>query len=139
MTDKVTAETPMPFPSIPTTTRSVEGIARTYGDLVRTTVPLPDSSYRPTVAEEQAAVASPGTAAAGGTGGKPSTCDERVRIVLAGLDHEDTADVAVAVFGGTATITGSVARGLDRDRIMTALGTIAEITTVVDELRIRTD
>lgn len=138
MTDKVTAETPMPFPSIPTPTSARTEVGpRSYEDVVRLTVPLPDSSYRPTTAEEAAAMTPPAADAASSRA--PSSSDDRVRVVLARLDHADTADVSVALFGGTAIITGSVARGLDRDRIITALGTIAEITTVVDELRIRTE
>ena len=48
------------------------------------------------------------------------------------------ADVAVSVDGGTATIEGSVPRGVDRDRITTALGQLAGVTEVRDRLRIRT-
>ncbi len=131
-----TAETPEPFPSLPTPTAS-EGTAssdRSYDELTRRLVPLPDSSHRPTVQEERSAETP-----------RPPTVSVEVgdasqlQAALAALTQIDLADVSVALVGGTATLTGSVARTLDRDEIAAALRRAPGVIEVLDQLRIRTD
>ena len=73
------------------------------------------------------------------SGGAAAFPDQaQVRRALDRLEQLDLSDVAVSVDGGTATIEGSVPRGVDRDRITTALGQLAGVTEVRDRLRIRT-
>lgn len=106
-----------------------------YDELARKNVPLPDSSHRPTRAEETDAEEPriPAVTADDGSG------DDAVRAALAGLEHVDVSDLTVALSGGTATLSGSVARRLDRERIMSALARIPGVSEVVDRLRIRTE
>lgn len=140
MTDKPAADVPAPFPSIPnaTATPAESSSDRSYDELVRRTVPLPDSSHRPT---RDAAIAAeePRAAAVTGSGSGDLPGDDAVREALAALEYVDVSDLTVALRGGSATLSGSVARGFDRDRITTALGRIPGVTEIVDHLRIRTE
>ena len=104
--------------------------ARSYEDIARTTVPLPDSSYQPTDAEQAASEEPREPAVHGG--------EDAVRAALATLSAVDLTDLDVVVEGGTATLRGSVARRRDRDDLVAALRG-AGITDVTDQLRIRLD
>lgn len=106
-----------------------------YDDIARRNVPLPDSSHRPTRAEETDAE-EPRIPAVTGDG---AAGDDAVRAALDGLEHVDVSDLTVALSDGVATLSGSVARRLDRERIMSALARIPGVTEVVDRLRIRTE
>lgn len=103
---------------------------RSYDDLVRRRVPLPDSSFRPTSAEERSAEEPRDPAVTGPDAGA-------LRAALDGLAHVDVADVQVETRGTTAIVSGSVARGYDRDRIVAALHGVSGVAEVVDRLRVR--
>lgn len=107
------AETPQPFPSLPT--------------------PTPTELAPDGVAPPPAPIA---VAVSGGAAAFPDQA--QVRQALDRLAQLDLSDVEVSVDGGTATIEGSVPRGVDRDRITTALGQLSGVTEVRDRLRIRT-
>ncbi|MBK7072845.1 MAG: BON domain-containing protein [Myxococcales bacterium] len=121
----IAAETPQPFPSLPTPTPS--NPAPTPSVLAPT--PAPPARDAPPPAPVDVAVS-------GGAAAFPDQA--QVRWALDRLEQLDLSDVAVSVDGGTATIEGSVPRGVDRDRITTALGQLAGVTEVRDRLRIRT-
>ena len=135
MSDHPTADQPAPFPSLPTPTSSTSapkppGSApapgHSYDDLVRKHVPLPDSSHRPTHDEAVAAEV-------------PHDLPDQItmRDALQALQGVDIADLQVDVAGGTATLVGSVARSIDRERITTALGKVPGVVEIIDRLRIR--
>ena len=145
MTTKPSAETPEPFPSIETPTSSrtdghpadTSTAAPSYRDLERKLVPLPDSSHRPL--QREAAQAEiprePTVSATGGDGAFPAA--DTVRAAVAALDNLDGTDLQLDVVGGTVTMAGSVARAIDRDRIVTALERVHGVAEVRDQLRIR--
>ena len=147
MTTKTSAETPEPFPSIETPTKSrTDGhpaepstAAPSYRELERKLVPLPDSSHRPLPNEAAAAELprEPTVSVTGGDGAFPAA--DTVKAAVAGLDHLDGTDLQLDVVGGTVTMTGSVARAIDRDRIITALERVHGVAEVRDQLRIRLD
>ena len=144
MSDKPTAETPEPFPSIetPTTTPppAAQGSApRSYRELERTLTPLPDSSHRPTPAEAEDAERprAARVSASGGADAFPAVAT--VAAAVEGLDGVDVSDLEVDVVAGVVTLAGSVARTSDRDRLITALGKVGGVTEVVDRLRVRID
>jgi osmotically-inducible protein OsmY len=113
---------------------------RTYDDIVRATVPNPDSSHRPTQTEEQVAVERPAgpritTATAGENGDSPS--ENAVRDALASLGTADVADLDITIEGGRLQIDGSVASKDDRDLIVRRLEGMPGVVAVIDTLRIR--
>jgi hypothetical protein len=127
MTDKPNAD------RLPSTMMAAPPGGRSYGDLVRKLVPLPDSSHRPTHGEEREAEVPREPRVASSGGAELDT----VRAALHGLAGVDVADVQVDVAGTTATVTGSVARGYDRDRVVSALHAAPGVVEVIDHLRIR--
>ena len=140
MPNQTPAETPEPFPSVETPTpRPNPSVtpSPSYRELERRLTPLPDSSHRPTPAEEvQAEVPrEPQVKAMGGDNAFPNA--DTVRAAVAALDNLDAADLELDVRSGSVTLSGSVARSSDRDRIITALGKVHGVTEVVDHLRIR--
>lgn len=114
---------------------------RTYDDIVRTTVPLPDSSHRPTRTEELGAeerAAGPRIHHAGlarDDGDAPTI--QSIRGALALLDGADLADLDVTIEGGRVQVDGSVASAEDRDRIQRALEDVPGVIAVIDTIRIR--
>lgn len=110
---------------------SPERPGRSYEDIARTTVPLPDSSYQPTDAEK-AASEEPHLPAVTGS-------EVSVQAALAALSAVDLTDLQVVVTGSTATMSGSVARRSDRDQIEAALRGVDGIAEVDDRVRIRLD
>lgn len=132
MPTRTPAEVPEPFPSVETPSPP-----RSYRELERTLVPLPDSSHRPTPREEAEAEVprEPQVTATGGSNAFPSA--EAVKAAVSALDSVDATDLELQVVSGTVTLGGSVARASDRDRIVTALGKVGGVTEIVDRLRIR--
>jgi osmotically-inducible protein OsmY len=111
---------------------------RSYDDIARTTVPLPDSSHRPTSAEESAATDRP----AGPRIHKRFADDDTVNIdsvkaALLALDGADLADLDLTIEGGRVEIDGSVADDGDRDRIIRAVSDATGVIAVIDTIRIR--
>jgi hypothetical protein len=104
--------------------------ARSYEDIIRKTVPLPDSSYRPTDAERIESEVPREPALVGPHEGT-------MRDALQALTGVDLTDLQVDVEGGTATMRGSVARKDDRDRIEATLRGVPGVDEVRDQLRIR--
>lgn len=103
----------------------------TYDDLARKLTPLPDSSYRPSRAEVEAAHNRP-------QGPRIQATDhDAVRAVLANLDGADLTDIDVMIEDGLATLDGSVAKDEDRTRVVEAVHTIPGVTAVIDQLRVR--
>lgn len=104
---------------------------KTYDDLVRADVPLPDSSYRPSKSE---VIASENRE----PGPRIDAPDvEAIRDVLVRLDGADLTDLDIQIDGGRATLEGSVAREEDRRRILQAVQGIRGIAAVIDLLRVR--
>jgi osmotically-inducible protein OsmY len=104
-----------------------------YDDITRELVPLPDSSHRPTTAEEKLAYEprvreqtqhEQDTAAA-------------VRAAFAEDTYLDRSDLDVAVEGSTAVLVGSVVTEADRRRAIEIARGVPGITEVRDELRVR--
>jgi hypothetical protein len=112
-----------------------------YDDVVRASVPLPDSSRRPSRAEVRDAVTrSPGPRF---TAAWPDPDDDTPppSVLLAALDvlhGADLSDLTVALDHGRLTLEGSVATQDDRERIVRALGCVDGVATVIDTLRVRT-
>ena len=132
------ADQPAPFPSISTPTTTTSSADVSYEDIVRKTVPLPDSSHRTSPSERrEAELPQPGVTASGGANAFPNHDAIRAAMDALGASGADVADVQVSVVAGKATIVGSVARSTDRDRIVTALGQVAGVVEVTDQLRIR--
>ncbi|MBK9034884.1 MAG: BON domain-containing protein [Myxococcales bacterium] len=100
---------------------------------MRETVILPDSSHRPTVPEEEAALHR-----------KPAPLSLHpsmapIRSALAELDAVDLTDLEVVLTEGHVTLSGSVATRADRDRIVAAVEAVPDHLGVIDTLRIRLD
>jgi osmotically-inducible protein OsmY len=112
---------------------------RTYDDIVRTTVPNPDSSHRPTRAEEHEAVereAGPRIHMAPGEDGEGPT-KAAVHGALAMLGAADLADLDVTIEGARLQVDGSVASKEDRDLVVRCLEDVPGVVAVIDTLRIR--
>ncbi len=139
------AETPEPFPSLPTPSelshakgeqRPPRGAAApSYRDLASQLVPLPDSSHRPTLFEAEEAELPRDVKVSAGGGAFPAA--DTMRAAVAALEGVDATDLELDVVGGSVTLSGSVARSSDRDRIVTALGKLHGVTEVLDRLRVR--
>jgi osmotically-inducible protein OsmY len=111
---------------------------RSYEDIVRSTVPLPDSSHRPSVAEEVAAEERPQGPRIQTRDPDDTTVDlTSVRAALNNLAGADLADLDVTLERGRAEIDGSVADGNDRDRIIRAVSDVGGVIAVIDRLRVR--
>jgi osmotically-inducible protein OsmY len=114
---------------------------RTYDDIVRTTVPNPDSSHRPTRSEEHDAVergAGPRIhQATPGDEGDDTTTEAAVRDALASLGTADLADLDITIEGARLQVDGSVASKEDRDVIVRRLEGVPGVVAVIDTLRIR--
>ncbi len=115
--------------------------AVSYDDVVRASVPLPDTSPRPSRAEVLAAeTRAPGPRF---TAAWPDPDDHTPppSVLLAALEvlhGADLSDLTVALDHGRLTLEGSVATQDDRERIVRALGSVDGVTTVIDTLRVRT-
>lgn len=112
---------------------------RTYDDIVRTTVPNPDSSHRPTRGEEHDAVereAGPRIHTAPGEDGDSPT-EAAVRGALASLGTADLADLDITIEGARVQVDGSVASKEDRDIVVRSLEGVPGVVAVIDTLRIR--
>lgn len=110
-----------------------------YDDLVRSVVPMPDSSHRPYRAEVTAAESRPAGPLI--TAAWPEDQDpapEAIREALTALVGADISDLDIALDGGRATLDGSVATQGDRDRIVRAISAVPGVITVIDTLRVRT-
>ena len=106
-----------------------------YDDITRRTVPLPDSSHRPTegeVDEAENPVLREQTEL-------EAVIAAAVRDHLADDQHLDGSDLGVTVTGTTATLTGSVVTEADRRRAIEITQEVPGVTAVVDELRVRLD
>ena len=103
---------------------------RTYGDIVRGIVPLPDSSHRPSREEVQRAhePPPPPVEAAGDLG--------ELRAALA-AERVDLDDVTFEQQGDTLFVRGSVATDRDRAAIVAAAHKLPGVERVTDELRVR--
>ena len=112
-----------------------------YDDLVRASVPLPDSSRRPSRAEARAAeTRSPGPRFMS-TWPDPDDHTPAPSVLLAALDvlhGADLSDLTLSLDHGRITLEGSVATQNDRERIVRAVGDVDGVTTVIDTLRVRT-
>jgi len=105
---------------------------RSYDDLVRQDVPLPDSSFRPSRDEVAAAHArKPGPTIV--TDLEPNS----VRAALLSLDGADLTDLNVQIEDGRALVEGSVATPEDRRRIVAAVEMLPGVVAVIDTLRVR--
>ena len=112
---------------------------RSYDDIVRTTVPNPDSSHRPTRGEEHEAVereAGPRVHMSSEEPGDAPT-EAAVRSALASLGTADLADLDITIEGGRLQVDGSVASKDDRDVIVRRLEGVPGVVAVIDTLRIR--
>src|SRR5689334_11737472 len=113
---------------------------RTYDDIVRSTVPNPDSSHRPMQGEEHEALereAGPRihTAMPGENGDGPT--EEALRDALASLGTADLADLDITIEGARVQVDGSVASKEDRDLIVRRLEGVRGVVAVIDTVRIR--
>lgn len=63
---------------------------------------------------------------------------DAVRAALAALDGVDLSDLEIALARGQATIDGTVAGEVDRDRIVRAVNELPGVLAVIDTLRLRT-
>jgi hypothetical protein len=106
-------------------------IPRSYDELVRETMVLPDGSHRPTLAEEQEALrrAPPPVA--------PRPAMTAIRWALAALDGVDLSGVAIAVHDARVQLTGTVVDRADRARIVAAVAAVPGAEGVDDLLRVR--
>lgn len=112
---------------------------RSYEDIVRATVPLPDSSKRPSRAEAAQADDRPqGPRIQYRFADDASPDETSVRAALLGLQGADLADLDVAIEGGRVEISGSVADDSDRDRIVRAVSDVPGVIAVIDTIRVRT-
>lgn len=104
-----------------------------YDDITRRVTPNPDSSFRPTEAEEVEAENAPFR--------EPSELEALIaagiRSAIADEPQLDGADIGVAVTGTTATLEGSVATSSDRRTAVEIAWSVPGVTAVVDELKVR--
>jgi hypothetical protein len=111
------------------------GVPISYDEITRRTVPLPDSSHRPTDGEvydaENPVLREPTELEA--------VIAAAIRAHLAEDQHLDGSDLGVTVTGTTASLTGSVVTEADRRRAIEITQEVPGVTAVVDELRVRLD
>ena len=111
---------------------------RSYDDLVRETIPLPDSSHRPTRAEASTALERPqGPRISHRWPDDETPSVDAIRTALETLDGADLADLDITLEGGRAEIDGSVADESDRDRTIRAVEAVPGVIAVIDTVRIR--
>ena len=111
---------------------------RSYDDIVRSTVPLPDSSRRPqrsdvAMAEERGQ----GPRIQARYPDDETPLVDAVRDALHALHGTDIADLDLTIEGGRIQIDGSVADDSDRDRIVRAVSDVPGVIAVIDTLRVR--
>lgn len=111
---------------------------RSYDDIVRSTVPLPDSSHRP----QRSDVAMAEERGKGPTVHSRYPDDETplvdaVRDALLALQGTDVADLDLSIEGGRVQMDGSVADEGDRDRIVRAVSDVPGVIAVIDTIRVR--
>ncbi len=111
---------------------------RSYDDIVRATVPLPDSSHRPSQAEATRADERPAGPRIETRFPDDVAVDlTSLRAALNNLTGADLADLDVTLEGGHAEIDGSVAEDSDRDRILRAVADVPGVLAVIDRIRVR--
>lgn len=115
---------------------------RSYDDIVRETVPLPDSSMRPTRDEALQADERPPGPRISARFPEDETEDQAaslaaVRAALEALQGADLADLDVTLEGGRAELSGSVADESDRDRIVRSVAAVHGVIAVIDTIRVR--
>lgn len=109
-----------------------------YEDLTRRTVPNPDSSYRPTEAEEALALDLTGLRVVTAWPEPDAPSEDSVLAALGREPHLDTTDLRVVIHGATLAIEGSVASVRDRDELIALLERVPGVEHVVaTTLRIR--
>ena len=114
------------------------GGAVSYDQLARTTVPLPDSSYRPTQAEEELADVLTGLRIVTAWPDDEAASEADVRAALAAHPQLDTSDLRLVIHGATVAVEGSVASPRDRDELIAVLEDVPAVEhVVVPNLRIR--
>jgi hypothetical protein len=101
---------------------------RTYDDIVRGIVPLPDSSHRPSRDEVERAHEPPRVETIGDL--------DELRAALA-AERVDLDDVTFDQQGDTLFVRGSVATDRDRAAIVTAAHQLPGVERVTDALRVR--
>ena len=104
-----------------------------YDDIARRTVPLPDSSHRPTedeVVEAHEAVNREPTEL-------EALIAAAVRAAFADDHHLDGSDLGVDVDGTVAILTGSVVTEEDRRRAVEIARDVPGVSDVIDDLRVR--
>jgi hypothetical protein len=102
----------------------------TYDDIARRTVPLPDSSHRPSREQVQRAHEPPPPPL------ETAADVAELRAALIG-ERVDVDDVTFQQDGDTLVVRGSVATDRDRLATLAAAHQLAGITHVIDELRVR--
>ncbi|MBL8627383.1 MAG: BON domain-containing protein [Myxococcales bacterium] len=105
-------------------------IPRSYDELVRETMVLPDGSHRPTLAEEQEALRRAPPPFAPGARLTP------IRWALGALDDIDLHGLELALAGGRVVLTGTVASRADRERVVAAIEAVPGVEGIDDRLRI---
>ncbi len=110
---------------------------RSYDDIVRQTVPLPDTSNRPTRAEEVLSETRPPGPRIARVDDESLVDEGSMRAALLALDGADLTDLDVAIEGGRVQVDGSVADESDRDRIVRAVSDVPGVIAVIDTIRIR--
>ena len=111
---------------------------RSYDDIVRSTVPLPDSSHRPQTSEVATAEQrgqGPNVRARYPDDETPLL--DAVRQALLAMQGADIADLDLTIEGGRVQIDGSVADDGDRDRIVRAVSDVPGVIAVIDTIRVR--
>ncbi len=109
-----------------------------YSEIARESVPLPDSSYRPTTSEEEFAGEQTGLRVVSAWPDDRSPSEDAVREVLAEEPQLDVSDLRLVIQGSTIAIEGSVASSRDRRELVTLLEKVPGISEVIaTTLRIR--
>lgn len=106
-------------------------IPRSYDELVRETMVLPDGSHRPTQAEEQEALRRAPPPVGPGARLTP------IRWALGALEGVDLHGLELALAGARVVLTGVVASRGDRERVVAAIEAVPGVEGVDDRLRVR--
>lgn len=111
---------------------------RSYDDIIRRTVPLPDSSHRPTRSEVATAEGRPlGPRVHNRYSDDEPALVDSIREALESLLGADIADIDATIEAGRVEIDGSVADADDRDRIVRAVSDVPGVIAVIDTIRVR--
>lgn len=121
----------MTTPTRPGHAHGAHEIPRSYDELVRETMVLPDGSHRPTLAEEQEALRRAPPPVVPGPGLAP------IRWALGALDGVDLHGLEFALAGARVILTGVVANRADRERIVATVEAVPGVEGVEDRLRVR--